>query len=83
MLHAADKHLDNITARIKEKYPKIKKDDLYYICLVLLNVDEYDMQYLLDRNRKTVWYRLDKIRTMMGLEKGDDIMMHLKRNFFK
>lgn len=30
LLHAADKHLDNITERIKDKYPKIKKDDLYY-----------------------------------------------------
>ena len=83
LLQAADRHLDNITARIKEKYPKINKDDLYYICLILLNIDENKLQYLLDRNRKTVWYRLNKIKTMMGLEKDDDIMMHLKNDFIK
>ena len=81
LLQAADKHLDNITVRIKKKYPKTNKDDLYYICIILLNTDEYKLQYLLDRNRKTVWYRLNKIKNIMGLEKDDDLMMHLKKNF--
>lgn len=81
LLQAADKHLDNITARIKNKYPKTNKDDLYYICIILLNTNEYKLQYLLDRNRKTVWYRLNKIKTIMGLENDDDLLMHLMRTF--
>ena len=81
LIKSADKHLNNITARLKEKYPKINKDDFYYICLILLNVDLNKMQYLLDRNPKTVWYRLNKIKSMMGLESGDDIMMYLMKNF--
>ena len=81
LIKSADKHLNNITARLKEKYPKINKDDFYYICLILLNVDLNKMQYLLDRNPKTVWYRLNKIKSMMGLETGDDILMYLMKNF--
>ena len=81
LIQAADKHLNKITARLKEKYPKVNKEDLYYICLILLNVDLNKLQYLLDRNPKTVWYRLNKIKSMMGLEAGDDIMMYLMKNF--
>ena len=60
---------------------KRNKEDLYYICLILLNVDLNKLQYLLDRNPKTVWYRLNKIKSMMGLESSDDIMMYLMKNF--
>jgi hypothetical protein len=81
LIQAADKHLNNITTRLKEKYPKINKDDMYYICLILLNVDPYKLQYLLDRNPKTVWYRLNKIKSKMDLETGDDIMVFLMKNF--
>lgn len=81
LLQAADKYLNNINERIKDKYPEIKKDDLYYICLVLLNIDDYTMQFLLAKSRRTVWNRLNNIRVKMGLEKGDDILMHLMNNF--
>jgi hypothetical protein len=81
LIQAADKHLNNITTRLKEKYPKINKDDMYYICLILLNVDPYKLQYLLDRNPKTVWYRLNKIKSKMDLETGDEIMVFLMKNF--
>ena len=81
LIQAADKYLNNITARLREKYPKINKEDLYYICLILLNTDESKLQYLLDKNRKTVWYRLGKIRNMFGLENGDDILIYIMKNF--
>ena len=35
LIQAADKHLNNITTRLKEKYPKINKEDLYYCCCFL------------------------------------------------
>ncbi len=81
LIQAADKHLSKITTRLKEKYPKINKDDMYYICLILLNLDLNKLQYLLDRNPKTVWYRLNKIKSAMGLKSGDDILMFLMNNF--
>lgn len=81
LIQAADKHLNNITARLKEKYPKINKEDLYYICLILLNTEESKLQYLLDKNRKTVWSRLCKIKIKFGLENGDDILIFIMKNF--
>jgi hypothetical protein len=81
LMQAADKHLNNITVRIKEKYPKINKDDLYYICLILLNIEESNLQYLLDKNRKTVWSRLCKIKIKFGLENGDNILIFIMKNF--
>ena len=81
LIQAADKHLNNITTRLKEKYLKINKEDLYYICLILLNVDLNKIRYLLDRNPKTVWYRLNKIKSMMGLDSGGDIMVFLMKGF--
>ena len=83
LLQTADKHLNNITARLKEKYHKLDKDDMYYICLILLNTEEYNMQYLLNRNRKTVWYRLNKIKTIMNLEKNSDILAFVLNNYIK
>ena len=81
LMQAADKHLNNITVRIKGKYPKINKDDLYYICLILLNIEESNLQYLLDKNRKTVWSRLCKIKIKFGLENSDDILIFIMKNF--
>ena len=81
LIQAADKHLNNITTRLKEKYPKINKEDLYYICLILLNTDENKMQYLINKNRKTIWYRLSKIRNMFELENNDDILIYIIENF--
>ena len=81
LIQAADKHLNNITVRIKGKYPKINKDDLYYICLILLNIEESNLQYLLDKNRKTVWSRLCKIKIKFGLENGDNILIFIMKNF--
>ena len=81
LIQAADKHLNNITTRLKEKYPKINKEDLYYICLILLNTDENKLQYLINKNRKTIWYRLSKIRNMFELENNDDILIYIIENF--
>ena len=81
LMQAADKHLNNITVRIKGKYPKTNKDDLYYICLILLNIEESNLQYLLDKNRKTVWSRLCKIKIKFGLENGDNILIFIMKNF--
>ena len=81
LIQAADKHLNNITTRLKEKYPKINKEDLYYICLILLNTDENKLQYLINKNRKTIWYRLSKIKNMFELENNDDILIYIIENF--
>lgn len=68
LLQSANIHLNNYTNRISAKYAELKKDDLYCICLLLLNVDKSFLQYFLDKNQSSIWRRLDKIRKIMNID---------------
>lgn len=83
LLDAADKSLDNFTKKLKDIYPKLKKDDFYYICLLLLNVEKNKFQYLLGRNRKTIWERLNKIKIIMNISDNDDLHIFMKNLLHK
>lgn len=78
LLDATDKNLDNFTKKIKDRYPKLKKDDFYYICMLLLNIEKNKFQYLLGRNRKTIWERLNKIKIIMNISDNDDLHIFMK-----
>ena len=78
LLESADRNLGNLTKRFKDKYPKLKRDDFYYICLLLLNIEKNKFQYLLGRNRKTIWERLNKIKTIMNISNNDDLHIFMK-----
>ena len=78
LLESADKHLGNLTKTLTDKYPKLRKDDFYCICLLLLNVEKNKFQYLLGRNRKTIWERLNKIKTIMNIGDNDDLYIFMK-----
>ena len=83
LLDAADKNLDNFTKKLKDRYPKLKKDDFYYICLLLLNIEKNKFQYLLGRNRKTIWERLNKIKIIMNICDNDDLHIFMKNLLHK
>lgn len=83
LLDAADKNLDNFTKKLKDRYPKLKKDDFYYICLLLLNIEKNKFQYLLGRNRKTIWERLNKIKIIMNISDNDDLHIFIKNLLHK
>ena len=83
LLDAADKNLDNFTKKLKDRYPKLKKDDFYYICLLLLNIEKNKFQYLLGRNRKTIWERLNKIKIIMNISDNDDLHIFMKNLLHK
>ena len=78
LLESADKHLGNLTKTFNDKYPKLRKEDFYYICLLLLNVEKNKFQYLLGRNRKTIWERLNKIKSIMNIGDNDDLYIFMK-----
>ena len=78
LLESADKNLGNLTKTLNDKYPKLRKDDFYCICLLLLNVEKNKFQYLLGRNRKTIWERLNKIKTIMNIGDNDDMYIFMK-----
>lgn len=83
LLEAADKNLGNLTNRLKYKYPNLKKDDFYYICLLLLNIEKNKFQYLFGKNRKTIWERLNKIKNIMNISDNDDLHIFMKKLLHK
>ena len=81
MLKYADKHLNNISGRLMKKFPSLNKNDVYTICLIILNIEKNKLPHLLNRDRKTIWDRLNKIKKLMGLEDKQDLFIHIKDNF--
>ena len=77
-LESADTHLGNLTKTFNDKYPKLRKEDFYCICLLLLNVEKNKFQYLLGRNRKTIWERLNRIKSIMNIGDNDDMYIFMK-----
>ena len=78
LLQAADDKLGNFTEKLKEKYSRLSKDDMYCICLLLLNINRNRLYHLLGRNRKTIWERLNKIKSIMNIGDDDDMFLFLK-----
>ena len=77
LLHSADTNLNNYISRLSTKYPDLKKDDFYCICLILLNIDKSLLQYFLNKNQSSVWRRLDKICKIMNIEMNESIIISL------
>ena len=81
LLKSADEHLDNISERLRNKFPSLNKNDIYTICLLILNVEKGKLQYLLSKDRKTIWNRLNKIKSLMNVDENHDLFLHIKDNF--
>lgn len=79
VLQSANLYLDNYINRLGNKYPDLKKDDLYCICLLLLNIDKSYLQYFLGKNQSSIWRRLDKIRKIMNIDINESFTI----NFIK
>lgn len=73
LLKTADYHLNNLSAKIKKEFPNLKKDDLYYLCFVLLKLNNHEISLLLGKNRKTIWERMKNIRERMNLNDDENI----------
>lgn len=73
LLNCADTYLNNFTVRIRRSFNNLKKEDLCYLCLILLRLDNYQMSLLLNKNRKTIWDRMKKIKERMNLDEDTNI----------
>ncbi|MBQ8760115.1 MAG: tetratricopeptide repeat protein [Bacteroidales bacterium] len=81
LLKSADEHLDNISERLHNSFPGLNKNDIYTICLLILNVEKGKLQYLLGKDRKTIWNRLNKIKRLMNVDENQDLFLYIKDNF--
>ena len=67
----------NIIKVLTGIYPRLNKDDVYCICLILLNIEKNRFHHLLGRNRKTIWERLNRIRSIMGIQNDEDLYIFI------
>ena len=81
LLKSADEHLDNISERLHNSFLRLNKNDIYTICLLILNVKKSKLQYLLGKDRKTIWNRLNKIKRLMNVDENHDLFLYIKDNF--
>ena len=81
LLDSADKHLDNISERLHNSFSGLNKNDIYTICLLILNVEKGKLQYLLGKDRKTIWNRLNKIKRLMNVDEDHDLFLYIKDKF--
>ena len=83
LLEAADKHLGGMTKTLCEKYPRLRREDLNCICLILLNIGTSKLHHLLGRNRKTVWERTNRIKIIMNIGDKKDLFLSLKEELYR
>ena len=78
LVDSANENLNNILKKLKELYPQLNNNDMYYICLSMLNISVNGTSYLMGRTRKTVWLRIKTIKSYMNLKDNDDLLAFLK-----
>ena len=81
LLKSANLYLNNISVRLREQFPALNHNDIYTICLIILNVEKNKLPHLLSRDRKTIWDRLDKIRKLMKIDAKQDLFIHIRDNY--
>ncbi len=68
LLNDADIYMNNYIQKISNKYPRLKKEDLYCICLLMLNISEPTIAVLLGKTYNTIWSRINKIYSILGIK---------------
>ena len=81
LITTANYNLDNLIARLFDEFPKLTTIDMYCICLVVLLNNNTKIAYMLDRNRKTIWERINRIKNIIGLDIKEDLFLHIIENY--
>ena len=78
LLYDVDTHLDNYIQKLSNKYPKLKKEDLYCICLLLLDINGTTIAPLMNRSYNAIWNRITKIYSILGIKSEQELHMLIK-----
>ena len=68
---SANMHLNNMINRISVEFPKLKKEDLFYLCLVLLNLNDKQIATLFGVTYNTIWGRRNKICSILSINNAE------------
>ena len=67
LLNCANKYLNNLLYDLSGRYPKLKKDDLYYLCLVIVNLNDKQISSLFGVTYNTIKIRKRKICSLFNI----------------
>ena len=73
LFRSANLHLGIFLQNISNKYPSLKKDDLYYLCLVLINLNDKQIAALFGLTYDAIRKRRYKITSILGLNTRENI----------
>ena len=77
LLKAADIYLGNLINDISDKYLQLKNEDLYYLCLVILNLNDRQISSLFGVTYTAITKRRNKICRILGLDTRDKLQKSL------
>ena len=77
LLNSANYHLNHSINDLANKYPKLKKEDLYYLCLVIMGLDNGQIASLFGVTYDTAKKREKKICIILGLNSKEKLYNYL------
>ena len=77
LLNSANHHLNYFINDMANKYPKLKKEDLYYLCLVIMGLDNYQIASLFGVTYHASKKRKNKICVILGLDSKTNLHNYL------
>ena len=73
LFQSANLHLGIFLQNISNKYPSLKKDDLYYLCLVLINLNDKQIAALFGLTYDAIRKRRYKITSILDINTRENI----------
>ncbi len=77
LLQSANMHLGEFIKNISNRYPSFKKDDLYYLCLVTINLNDKQIAALFNVSYNAIRSRRKKICTILDIDINENIYKKL------
>ena len=77
LLNSANHHLNHLINDMAKKYPKLKKEDLYYLCLVIMGLNNNQIASLFGVTYQASKKRKNKICVILGLDSKENLYNHL------
>ena len=77
LLNSANHHLNHLINDMANKYPKLKKEDLYYLCLVIMGLNNNQIASLFGVTYQASKKRKNKICVILGLDSKENLYNHL------
>ena len=77
LLHSANHHLNYFINDMAKKYPKLKNEDLYYLCLVIMGLNKNQIASLFGVTYDTAKKREKKICAVFDLDPKENLSSYL------